>query len=143
MEFSASNVPAGSLGTRPVYRMLGNTLALETLYPSAISPTLSIAILPIQRELASGEYVPCWNTDRVPVGSGLRETRSSYQRTPVTEVRLLPLTLTEWLTTSDSTPARLRYASRYISRSASESTLLVVPGCELQLPTPAHAPVYA
>src|SRR5260221_14691090 len=108
--------------------MLGNTLELETLYPSAISPTLSNAILPIQRELEWGESVPCWNTDRVPVGSGLRETRSSYQRTPVTEVRFSPLPLTEWLPTSNSTPARLRYASRYISRSASESSLLVVPG---------------
>src|SRR5512136_221369 len=77
--------------------------------------------------------VPCWNTAGVPLG-----LRISYQRTLVTPVRLLP-TVTEWLTTSDSTPARLRYARRYIKRSASESSLFDVLGCGTQAPPPEQA----
>src|SRR5689334_4630101 len=98
-------------------------------------PSLSIAMLPIQRLVESGEKVPCWKTVGVPA-LGLR---SSYQRTPSTWLRLLPLTFTEWSTSSDSWPsANLRYARRYIRRSASESSLLFVPGCVMQVP-PEHA----
>jgi hypothetical protein len=47
---SASMVLAGSVATRPVKAMEGKTeLPFETLYPSAMSPTLSMAIEPIQR----------------------------------------------------------------------------------------------
>ena len=44
-------------------------------------------------------------------------SRISYQRTPTT-LR----TATEWFTTSDCRPPRLRYAARNIMRSASESS---------------------
>src|SRR5258706_5505858 len=100
-------------------------------------PNLSMAILPIQREVESGEKVPCWKTVGVPFG-----LRISYQRTPVTLVLLLPLTFTDWLTTSDSwapVPVKFRYARRYIKRSARESSLLFVPGCGMQAPPPEQA----
>src|ERR1044071_9264494 len=96
-------------------------------------PSLSIAALGIQRDVASGENVPCWNTLGVAFG-----LRTSYQRTPSTSVFLLPLTFTLWLTTSVSVPPRLRYASRYISRSPRESSFSRVPGCGTQAPPP-HA----
>src|SRR5579885_850487 len=100
-----------------------------------MSPRLSIAMLPIHREFELGENVPCWNTVGVPLG-----LRSSYQRTPVTP----PLTVTEWLTTSDSCPSlNLRQASRYISRSASESSWLEVLGWGIHVPPPEHAAVKA
>src|SRR6185312_2631628 len=102
-----------------------------------MSPNLSIAMLPIHREFVSGENVPCWNTVGVPLG-----LRTSYQRTPVTEFLLVPLTVTEWLTTSDSCPSlNRRYASRYISRSASESSWLEVLGWGIHVPPPEHAAV--
>jgi hypothetical protein len=47
---SACRVPEGSVDKRPVKAIEGKTeLPLERLYPTAISPTLSIAMLPIQR----------------------------------------------------------------------------------------------
>src|SRR6266700_6469522 len=101
-------------------------------------PCLSMAILPIQREVESGEKVPCWKTVGVPFG-----LRISYQRTPVTLVLLLPLTFTEWLTTSDSWSPKFRYARRYIRRSARESNLVEVLGCEMQAPPPEQAALNA
>src|SRR5437667_234089 len=46
----------------------------------------------------------------------------------------------EWLTSSDSVPLRLRYASRYIKRSPSESNFVLVDGCGMQVP-PLHASI--
>ena len=65
----------------------------------------------------------------MPFGS-----RSSYQRTPTDEPAV-----TEWLTTSDSWSPKFRYARRYISRSASESSFWVTPGCGMHVPPPLHA----
>src|SRR3954454_1096085 len=93
-----------------------------------MSPLPSIAPLLIQRNPASGAYVPCWKT--VGVAFGLR---SSYQRIPVE----LPA-VTLCVTTSDSWSPKLRYANRYISRSASESSCWVVPLCGMHVP-PAQA----
>src|SRR6266700_1349228 len=93
-----------------------------------MSPLWSIAALLIQRYAESGAYVPCWNTDGLPP-----ESRSSYQRMPVDEPAV-----TECVTTSDSWSLNLRYASRNISRSASESSCVVVPDCGMQVPPP-HA----
>src|ERR1041384_3678824 len=98
-------------------------------------------MLPIQRELLSGEKVPCWMMPGAP------EVRlwSWYQRTPSTSFLPLPLTLTDWFTTADSTPlasVEARYEKRYMSRSASESSLVAVPGCGMQAPPP-HAGVNA
>src|ERR671936_1256567 len=109
--------------------MPGCLLELEMLNPSAMSPLWSIATLPIQRYAESGAYVPCWYTVGEPFG-----LRNSYQRVP-TE---LPA-VTAWLTTSDSWSPNFRYASRYIKRSASESSLCVVPDCGMQVPPPLHA----
>src|SRR5919202_2955849 len=92
-------------------------------------PSLSIATLGIHRYAASGAYVPCWYT--VGVAFGLR---SSYQRTP-TELPAVTL----WSTTSDSWSPKFRYASRYIKRSASESSCVVVPDCGMHVPPPLHA----
>src|SRR5215469_16497716 len=101
-----------------------------------MSPNLSIAMLPIHREFALGANVPCWNTVGVPLG-----LRTSYQRTPVTDFPPT-VTVTEWLTTSASCPSlNLRQASRYISRSASESSLLRVLRWGMQVPPPEHAAV--
>src|SRR5262249_30435341 len=94
-----------------------------------MSPLRSIAMLPIQRNAESGAYVPCWYTVGVPFGF-----RSSYQRMP-TE---LPA-VTALLTTSDSWSPKFRYARRYISRSASESSCCVVPDCGMHVPPPPHA----
>src|SRR5205823_11327612 len=101
--------PSGSLARRPVYRIAGCNDELDVLYPSATSPIRSIATLPIQRNAESGAYVPCWYTVGEPFG-----LRSSYQRTPTAVPAVTAL-----LTTSDSWSPKLRYASRYISRSAS------------------------
>src|ERR1700687_6112505 len=60
----------------------------------------------------------------------------SYQRTPSCSARLVPPVFTVWFTTRDSVPARLRYANRYITRSASESNLFFVLGCGTQVPPP-------
>src|SRR3954470_7386956 len=91
-----------------------------------MSPLPSIAPLLIQRNAASGAYVPCWKT--VGVAFGLR---SSYHRAPV---ELPATTLCE--TTSDSWSPKFRYAKRYISRSASESSCCVVPDCGMHVPPP-------
>ena len=92
-------------------------------------PDWSIAMLPIQRKFASGAYVPAWNR----LGLLPASSRSSYQRTPT----LVPA-ITEWFTTSAWWPsAKLRYASRYIRRSARESRL-PPPLCGMQVPPP-HA----
>src|SRR3954453_24026919 len=101
-------------------------------------PCLSEAMLPIQREIPSlAASVPCWNTVAVAP-----ERRSSYQRTLVVLVGLplpVPPTATDWLTRRDCVPARLRYAIRYMRRSASESSLFDVPGCGMQVPPPEQA----
>src|SRR4051812_6931906 len=111
--------------------MLGNVDGLEALKPNAMSPFPSIAALPIQREVPSfGAYVPCWKT------VGADGVRISYQRTPVA----VPA-VTLWLTTSASWSPKLRYASRYIRRSASESSFWVVPPCGMHVPPKLHAPV--
>src|ERR1043166_6649231 len=94
-----------------------------------MSPTWSIAIEPIQRYAESGAYVPCWNTVGVPFG-----LRNSYQRMP-TELPAVTL----WSTTSDSWSPKFLYASRYISLSASESSLFVVPDCAMHAPPPLQA----
>jgi hypothetical protein len=49
MLVSACRVPEGSVDALPVKAMDGKTELLETLYPTAMSAALSIAILPIQR----------------------------------------------------------------------------------------------
>src|SRR2546423_3094615 len=82
-----------------------------------MSPLWSIAALPIQRESAEGENVPCWKMLQAPV-----VFRSSYQRTPA-----WPETLTVWSTTIASRLPRFRYARRYIGRSASASSQYVYP----------------
>src|SRR3954451_23878598 len=91
-------------------------------------PTWSIAIEPMQRNAESGAYVPCWKIVGFPFG-----LRSSYQRRP-TELPAVTL----WLTTSDSWSPKFRYARRYMRRSASESSLFVVPVWGMHAP-PAHA----
>src|SRR5205807_1699792 len=73
---------------------------------------------------ASGAYVPDWNS--VGVAFGLR---ISYQRTP-TELPAVTL----WLVTRLSWSPKLRYCSRYIMRSASESSCCVVPLWGMQVP---------
>src|SRR5258706_15766294 len=102
-------------------------------------PNLSMAMLPIQRWIPSLVFsVPCWKTVGVPLG-----VRISYQRTLVIWFLLLVPTATEWLTNSDSTPPRFRYARRYIRRSASESSLFDVLGCGIQVPPPEQAALNA
>src|SRR5689334_14073501 len=95
-----------------------------------MSPALSMAILPIQRNLLSGANVLCCATVGVPAGLSI-----SYQRIPP----LLPAT-TEWFTISTSFVPRLRYARRYIRRSARESSWFVVPDCGTHVP-PLHSGV--
>jgi hypothetical protein len=75
--------------------------------------------------------VPDWKT--VGVLPGLR---ISYQRIPDAL-----LALTEWLTTSASWSPKFRYASRYISRSPSESSFVDVPDCGMHVPVEAHTRV--
>src|SRR5215471_12311406 len=82
-----------------------------------------MARLPIQRLSLSGANVPCWKIVGVPLGF-----RTSYHRTAV----FPPDVSTVWLATSDAWSPKLRYASRYISRSPSESSFSVVPGCGMQ-----------
>src|SRR5215472_6000093 len=109
--------------------MPGWRLELDALKPIAMSPDWSIAMLGIQRNVASGAYVPCWNTVGDPPLS-----RSSYQRTPTDE----PL-VTLCAATSDSWSPKFRYARRYISRSPSESSCVDVPDCGTQVPLLPHA----
>src|SRR2546421_10232176 len=97
-------------------------------------PALSIAIEPIHRNVRSGANVLCWNTRGLPPAVW----RSSYQRTPET-----PFTVTAWLVTSDSWSPKLRYANRNISRSDSESSVLVTPFCGMHVPLAPHAGVKA
>src|SRR6266700_197032 len=104
-----------------------------------MSPTLSMAMLPIQRKVESGENVPCWITVGVP----LVRLPCWYQRTPTWEFFRDVPTVTEWFTTATSPPAGLRYAKRYIKRSASESSFWRVLGCATQAPPPLHAAVNA
>src|ERR1041385_3170558 len=104
--------------------MPGWRLELDALYPSAMSPDWSIAMLGMNRNVASGANVPCWKTAGEPP-----LMRSSYQRTATDE----PLvTLCE--ATSASWSPKLRYASRNISRSPSESSCVVVPDCGMHVP---------
>src|SRR5260370_30489204 len=87
-----------------------------------------MAALPTQRSAESGAKVPCWYTENAPpVGC-----RSSYQRTPT-----LDPAATEWLTTIAAWSLKTRYASRYISRSPSESSFWLL-GCGMQV-LPLHA----
>src|SRR3982074_1882786 len=62
--------------------------------------------------------------------------RSSYQRRPVDDPAV-----TLWFTTSAVWSPMLRWGSGYISRSARESSLCVVPDCGMQVP-PAQASAY-
>ena len=68
MLVSASMVFTGSEGVRPVKRIEGLTVVLDTLYPMAMSPDWSMAMLPIQRKFVSGANVPCCATAGVPLG---------------------------------------------------------------------------
>ena len=77
--------------------------------------------------------MPCWKTAGDVFGA-----RTSYQRRP-TDV---PAT-TLWVTTSASWSPKLRYARRYIRRSASESSFWVVPDCGMHVPLVPHALVKA
>src|SRR5689334_19002768 len=99
-----------------------------------MSPTLSMSTEPIHRAVASGAYVPCWNT----LGGPPARWRSSYQRTPV-----VPAAVTAWLTTSDSWSPKLRYARRNMTRSESESRVCGMPPCGMQVPDAPQAVVYA
>src|SRR4029077_8011541 len=47
--------------------------------------------------------------------------------------------VTDWLTTSDSWSPKFRYASRYIRRSASESSCWFVSDCGMHVPPPPQA----
>ena len=78
-----SIVPTGSVGTRPVNCTLGLIVVLDALKPTAMSPTLSMAMLPIQILVLPSAMVPDWNN------TGVRGLRISYQRTPATELPLL------------------------------------------------------
>src|SRR5258708_4005298 len=88
-----------------------------------------MAALAIQRQLLSGAYVPCWKTLRLRDASG----RISYQRTPECRPEPEPTSIV-WFTTMASCSPKLRYASRYMSRSASDSSFCVVPPCGMQSP---------
>src|SRR5436309_683067 len=99
IDVSLVNVPNASLGARPATRIAGCIALPETLYPTAMLPALSCAMLPIQRKFESGPYVPCWNTAGVAPGVLVR---SSYQRIPE-PVALWRATAvdTEWFTTHE------------------------------------------
>ena len=62
------------------------------------------------------------------------DCRSSYQRTPT-----LDGAVTEWLTTIAAWSLKTRYASRYISRSPSESSFWLL-GWAIQVPPPHASP---
>ncbi len=79
-------------------RIPGLMLPLETLYPTAMLPTWSMAALPIHRKLASGANVPCWKIVGVAPGVLI-----SYHRIPT----LVPDTM-EWFTTRASWSPKLR-----------------------------------
>src|SRR5215469_13915221 len=104
--------------------MPGCRLELDALKPIAMSPDWSMAMLGIQRNVASGANVPCWKIVGDPPLS-----RSSYQRTATEE----PL-VTLCAATSASWSPKFRYASRYMSRSPSESSCCDVPDCGMQVP---------
>ena len=55
-----SSTPGAAQYATPVKPIDGNTEELEMLYPNAMSPAPSIAMLPIQRCCESGLNVPCW-----------------------------------------------------------------------------------
>src|SRR5204863_4240701 len=59
--------------------------------------------------------------------------RSSYHRGAA-----VPPPVTEWLTVSDWYAPKLRYASRYMRRSPSESSFCDVPSCGMHV-LPPHA----
>ena len=109
-------------------------MLLDLLKPMAMSPTLSMAMLPIHSEVLPAPNVPVWNTDGVLFG-----VRISYQRMPEAAV----LVLTECVTTSDSWVPKLRYGIRNISRSPKESSRWVVPPCGIQVKVGEHAGVNA
>src|SRR6185437_16081362 len=79
----------------------------------------------------SGANVLCCATDAAPRGF-----RISNHRTPVW--LLVERTCTDVFTSSDSYFPKLRYDSRYISRSPSESSCCDVPGCGTHV-LPPHA----
>jgi hypothetical protein len=74
---STCMVFAASEGVRPVTATDGCVELLETLYPRAISPAWSIAMLPIQRKSAFGAKVLSCARLTDPLGFW-----SSYHRTP-------------------------------------------------------------
>src|SRR3954453_21049564 len=90
-----------------------------------MSPAASMAALPIQRLTPSfGANVSPWTSLRAaPSGLWI-----SYQRTPAW---LLPA-LTVWLATSTSSVSMRRYCRRFISRSASGSSVCDVPRWAMQ-----------
>ena len=90
-----------------------------------MSPAPSIAALPIQRQVESGWYVPCWAKVGVPEVALL----ISHQRMPDT-----PPAATVRLPTSASCPSsKRRYAERNIGRLLIASRPEVVPACGTQL----------
>src|SRR5437879_4232380 len=100
-------------------------LELEASKPRARLPCVSMAALPIQRQVVSGWYVLCCTK----VGEPLVTLLISHHRTPDT-----PPELTLMLPTSASCPsAKRRYAERNIARSPRASNPAVVPGWGTQL----------
>src|SRR5262245_35563295 len=92
--------------------MLGCAVLDEVLKPTAMSPFLSTARLPIHRQRPSfGTNVFCCSTEGVPVMLPIW-----YHRTPP-----WPLTETEWLNHNVPSGA---ICSWYIARSESESKAL-------------------
>src|SRR5580704_8290372 len=67
----------GKVGAPP-----GQVLPQDLLKPTRMSPTLSRATDPIQRQTPSGAYVPCWNTVRSAGVWSRKRPVISIQRTP-------------------------------------------------------------
>ena len=127
-----SKVPKGSDGTRPVKPSPGWVVLLDLIKPMAVSPNLSMAILPIHSEVLPATNVPFWNTDGVLFG-----VRISYQRMP----EAAALVFTECVITNDSWVPKLRYGIRNISRSPKESSCWLVPPWGMQVRAGEHAGV--
>src|SRR5215212_6035645 len=103
---------------------------LDALKPSARLPCVSMAALPIQRQVVSGWYVLCCTKPGAPEVALL----ISHQRIPETE-----LTDTLRLPTRASCPSAKRlYAERNIGLSPRPSNRLVVPSWGTQLLVVGH-----
>src|SRR5262245_60424760 len=89
-------------------------------------PVPSIAIVLIQRLVASVETVPSWNSDQGPAAV----LRRSNQRTPA---RLAAFTSVAKLPTITSCVPRFRYCGRFITTSRSGSSGLAPLGWGMQL----------